>query len=107
MALHESTKAITVMIRIVPVAAGLAAAAGLAITGASPASAEATATPSVSAKAYGQARQNLAGEGSAPASPHDGTDPTMPIRDRDVLTGDGAASVPAAASPRVAHLREW
>ena len=93
-------------IRIVPVAAGLATAAGLAITGAFPASAEATATPSASATAYGQAPKGMAGEGGAQASPHGNgnTDPPCRCATRDPLTGDGAARV-AAGSPRAPHRK--
>jgi hypothetical protein len=49
-------------IRIVPVAAGLAAAAGIAITGASLASADAT-SPTSTVAAYGQVAP---GQGEAP-----------------------------------------
>lgn len=80
-------------IRIVPVAAGLAAATGIALAGASLASADTT-TPSSAATAYGQ---------SAPAqgSPNGNTDPSKPMRsDETLLTGDVAAKVTAAAKAK-------
>jgi len=97
-----------VKIRIVPVAAGLAAAAGLAITGASLANAEATATPSSSAPVYGQtspgqAPQGMPGEGGDQAPPrgNGNTDPSKPMRDDEkLLTGDVAAKVTAAAKAK-------
>ena len=95
-------------IRIVPVAAGLAAAAGLAITGASLANAEATPAPSSSAPAYGQsslgqAPQGVPGEGGnqAPPQGNGNTDPSKPMRDDEtLLTGDVAAKVTAAAKAK-------
>ena len=80
-------------IRIIPVAAGLAAATGIAITGASLANAEAsTTTPA----AYSQATQGTQG---TPAPQGNGnTDPSKPMRsDEQLLTGDVAAKVTAAA----------
>ena len=80
-------------IRIIPVAAGLAAATGIAITGASLASADpVTATP---AAAHSQ---------TAPEEAPNGTgnpDPSKPIRsDEKLLTGDVAAKVTAAAKAK-------
>lgn len=82
-------------IRIVPVAAGLAAATGIAITGASLASAEpATSTSSVAA--YGQTAPS--GEVPSGATANGNTDPSKPMRsDEKLLTGDVAAKVTAAA----------
>lgn len=54
---------------IVPVAAGRAAAAGPAITGASLTSAETTAVPSAADTAHGQAPKSMAGEGATQATP--------------------------------------
>ena len=80
-------------IRIVPVAAGLAAAAGIAITGASLASADPT-SPTSTTAAYGQAAP---GQGKAPQG-NGNTDPSKPMRsDETLLTGDVAAKVTAAA----------
>ncbi|MGO4340135.1 hypothetical protein [Pedococcus sp. 2YAF34] len=84
-------------IRIVPVAAGLAAAAGIALTGASLASAD-TSTPAASTASYG-ASAPAAGE--APAAANGNTDPTKPMRsDETLLTGDVAARVTAAAKAK-------
>ncbi len=84
-------------IRIIPVAAGLAAAAGLAITGASLASAESGTATTAVASAYGQTQQ---GE-SAPPNANGNTDPSKPMRsDEKLLTGDVAAKVTAAAKAK-------
>jgi hypothetical protein len=84
-----------VKIRIIPVAAGLAAAAGLAITGASLASAE-SGTATTAASSYGQTQ----GE-SAPPNANGNTDPSKPMRsDEKLLTGDVAAKVTAAAKAK-------
>lgn len=83
-------------IRIVPVAAGLAAAAGIAITGASLASADAT-SPTSTGAAYGQVAP---GQGEAPQG-NGNTDPSKPMRsDETLLTGDVAAKVTAAAKAK-------
>ena len=83
-------------IRIVPVAAGLAAAAGIAITGASLASADAT-SPTATGAAYGQVAP---GQGEAPQG-NGNTDPSKPMRsDETLLTGDVAAKVTAAAKAK-------
>ena len=83
-------------IRIVPVAAGLAAAAGIAITGASLASADAT-SPTSTGAAYGQVTP---GQGEAPQG-NGNTDPSKPMRsDETLLTGDVAAKVTAAAKAK-------
>jgi hypothetical protein len=80
-------------IRIVPVAAGIAAAAGIAITAASLASAD-PATPVVTA-AYGQTAPQRTAE--APNG-NGNTDPSRPMRsDETLLTGNTAAKVTAAA----------
>ncbi|GAB3447191.1 hypothetical protein GCM10027517_30630 [Phycicoccus ginsengisoli] len=86
-------------IRIVPVAAGLAAAAGIAITGASLASA-APAT-STAAAAYTAPQQGgAAGHVQAPMG-NGNTDPSKPMRsDEKLLTGDVAAKVTAAAKKK-------
>lgn len=81
-------------IRIVPVAAGLAAAAGIAITGASLASADAT-SPTSTVAAYGQVAPGEAAQGNG------NTDPSKPMRsDETLLTGDVAAKVTAAAKAK-------
>ena len=70
-------------IRIVPVAAGLAAAAGLAVTGAFLATAEATTPPQRSPRhtvRHGRARQGREGEGGGQASPTATATPTPPCR---------------------------
>ena len=80
-------------IRIVPVAAGLAAATGIAITGASLANAESsTTTPA----AYSQATPGTQ------APPGNGnTDPSKPMRsDEQLLTGAVAAKVTTAAKAK-------
>jgi hypothetical protein len=88
-------------IRVVPVAAGLAVASGIAIAGASLASAEGS-SPTVTA-AYqpavqgeatpGQARQGGMGNGN--------TDPSKPMRsDEHLLTGTTARKVTAAAKAK-------
>jgi hypothetical protein len=84
-------------IRIVPVAAGLAAAAGIALTGASLASAD-TSTASASTAAYAQ---SAPAQGSAPGNANGNTDPSKPMRsDETLLTGDVAAKVTAAAKAK-------
>lgn len=86
-------------IRIVPVAAGLAAATGIALAGASLASADTTTQPSA-ATAYGQSApaQGEAPAGAGQGSPNGNTDPSKPMRsDETLLTGDVAAKVTAAA----------
>lgn len=81
-------------IRIVPVAAGLAAAAGIALTGASLASADAT-SPTSTVAAYGQVAPGEAAQGNG------NTDPSKPMRsDETLLTGDVAAKVTAAAKAK-------
>ena len=76
-------------IKIVPAAAGLVAAAGIAITGASLASADQT-TSSTATTSYTRSGQGGATEGAA--------DPSKPMRaDEQLLTGDTAAKVTAAA----------
>ena len=83
-------------IRIVPVAAGLVAAAGIAITAASLASADPT-SPTSTLAAYGQAAP---GQGEAPQG-NGNTDPSKPMRsDETLLTGDVAAKVTAAAKAK-------
>jgi uncharacterized secreted protein with C-terminal beta-propeller domain len=88
-------------IRIVPVAAGLAAAAGIALTGASLASAD-TNPASASTAAYAQ---SAPAQGSAPGNANGNangnTDPSKPMRsDETLLTGDVAAKVTAAAKAK-------
>ena len=84
-------------IRIVPVAAGLAPTAGIALTGASLASAD-TSTPAASSAAYG-ASAPAAGE--VPTAANGNTDPTKPMRsDETLLAGDVAAKVSAAAKAK-------
>jgi hypothetical protein len=87
-----------VRIRIIPVAAGLAAAAGLAITGASLASAHIGTVPSASAAtsaAYADSEPDQAPLGNG------NTDPSKPMRaDEQLLTGDVAAQVMAAAQAK-------
>jgi hypothetical protein len=83
---------------LITAAAGLAAAVGLAITGASLANAE---TPTASS-AYGS---TAPGEGQQPGGPggaaNGNTDPTKPMRsDETLLTGDAAAKVTAAAKAK-------
>ena len=83
-------------IRIVPVAASLAVGAGIAITGASLASADAT-SPTSTGAAYGQVAP---GQGEAPQG-NGNTDPSKPMRsDETLLTGDVAAKVTAAAKAK-------
>ena len=83
-------------IRIVPVAAGLAAAAGIALTGASLASADAT-SPTSTVAAYGH---GAPGQGE-PSQGNGNTDPSKPMRsDETLLTGDAAAKVTAAAKAK-------
>ena len=85
---------------LITAAAGLAAAVGLAITGASLANAQ-TSTPTASS-GYGSATP---GQGQPPPG-HGGaangnTDPTKPMRsDERLLTGDTAAKVAAAAKAK-------
>jgi hypothetical protein len=83
-----------VKIRIVPVAAGLAVATGLAITGASLANADPVTSAPV---AYGQTAP-----GATTAPPGNGnTDPSKPMRsDEHLLTGDLLAKVTAAAKAK-------
>jgi predicted nucleic acid-binding Zn-ribbon protein len=81
-------------VRIVPVAAGLAAAAGIALTGASLASADST-SPTSTTAAYGQVTPEEAPQGNG------NTDPSKPMRsDETLLTGDVAAKVTAAAKAK-------
>jgi hypothetical protein len=83
-------------IRIVPVAAGLVAATGIAITAASLASADPT-SPTSTVAAYGQAAPD---QGEAPRG-NGNTDPSRPMRsDETLLTGDVAAKVTAAAKAK-------
>ncbi len=82
--------------RIVPFAAGLAVASGIAITGASLASAD----PVASAAAYGQGSPAAGESGTAPDG-NGNTDPSKPMRsDEQLLTGDTAAKVTAAAKAK-------
>jgi hypothetical protein len=94
----QTTKEHTVKIRIIPVAAGLAAAAGLALTGASLANAENATTTSTTPSpgiAYGQAQTGT------PPSGKGNTDPSKPLRDDEqLLTGDAAARVTATAKAK-------
>ena len=84
-------------IRIVPAAAGLAAAAGIALTGASLASAD-TSTPAASTSAYSSSGPAA---GEAPVAPNGNTDPSKPVgSDETLLTGDVAARVTAAAKAK-------
>ncbi len=79
-------------IKIVPVAAGLVAAAGIAITGASLASADQTPS-STATTSNTRSGQGGATEGAA--------DPSTPMRsDEQLLTGDTAAKVTAAAQAK-------
>ena len=79
-------------IKIVPVAAGLVAAAGIAITGASLASADPTPSSTATTN-YTQSGQAGATEGAA--------DPSKPMRsDEQLLTGDTATKVTAAAQAK-------
>ena len=95
-----------VKIRIVPVAAGLAAAAGIAITGASLANAApATSTATTAYTAPQQTGEMPNGQMSngqmptgQPPRGNGNTDPSKPMRsDEKLLTGDVAAKVTAAA----------
>jgi hypothetical protein len=93
-----------VKIRIIPVAAGLSAAAGLAIAGASLANANAGSAPAASASAYapGQGEPTPPSQGGTPglAPPHanGNPDPSQPTRDdAKLLIGDGATNVTTAA----------
>ncbi len=82
-------------IRIVPVAAGLVAATGIAITAASLASADPTSPTST--LTHGQVAP---GQGEAPLG-NGNTDPSKPMRsDETLLTGDVAAKVTAAAKAK-------
>ncbi|MDR6865415.1 hypothetical protein [Phycicoccus sp. 3266] len=86
-------------IRIVPVAAGLAAAAGIAITGAS----LANAAPATSTVATAYTAPQGSGEmpGGQPPRSNGNTDPSKPMRsDERLLTGDVAAKVTAAAKKK-------
>lgn len=86
-------------IRIVPVAAGLAAAAGIAITGAS----LANAAPATSTAATAYTAPQGSGEvpGGQPSRGNGNTDPSKPMRsDEKLLTGDVAAKVTAAAKKK-------
>jgi hypothetical protein len=88
-----------VKIRIVPVAAGLAAAAGIAIAGGSLANA-APAT-STAATAYTTPQQNGEMPSGQPPHGNGNTDPSKPMRsDEKLLTGDVAAKVTAAAKTK-------
>ena len=86
---------------LITVAAGLAAAVGLAVTGASLANAQ-TSTPTAST-GYSSAQP---GQGQPPSDRGGGafngnTDPTKPMRsDEKLLTGDTAAKVTAAAKAK-------
>ncbi|HET7280392.1 MAG TPA: hypothetical protein VFJ22_20150 [Dermatophilaceae bacterium] len=86
---------------LITVAAGLAAAVGLAVTGASLANAQ-TSTPTAST-GYGSAQP---GQGQPPSGRAGGafngnTDPTKAMRsDEKLLTGDTAAKVTAAAKAK-------
>jgi hypothetical protein len=83
-------------IRIVPVAAGLVAAAGIAITAASLASADPT-SPTSTLAAYGQVAP---GQGETPQG-NGNTDPSKPMRsDEKLLTGNVAAKVTSAAQAK-------
>jgi hypothetical protein len=98
-----------VKIRIIPVAAGLAAAAGLAITGASLASAQNGTVPSAAAAtsaAYADGEPDQAplgngAQGNGAPQGNGNTDPSKPMRaDEQLLTGDVAAKVTAAAKAK-------
>ena len=79
-------------IRIVPVAAGLAAAAGIAITGAS--LANAATTTSIAATAYTAPQQNGEVPSGQPPRGNGNTDPSKPMRsDETLLTGDFASPI--------------
>ena len=86
-------------IRIVPVAAGLAAAAGIAITGAS----LANAAPATSTAATAYTAPQGSGEmpGGQPPRSNGNTDPSKPMRtDEHLLTGTTASKVTAAAKAK-------
>jgi hypothetical protein len=88
-------------IRIVPIAVGLVAATGIAITAASLASADPT-SPTSTLAAYGQGApgQTAPRQGEAPKG-NGNTDPSKPMRsDETLLTGDVAAKVTAAAKTK-------
>ena len=88
-------------IRIIPVAAGLAAAAGLAITGASLANAEAGTAAASSYAQPGQEQSGQPPQGDTPLDADGNTDPSRPMRDDEqLLTGDVAAKVTAAAQAK-------
>ena len=83
-------------IRIVPVAAGLVAATGIAITAASLASADPT-SPTSTVAAYGHGAPGQ----REPSQGNGNTDPSKPMRsDEKLLTGDVAAKVTAAAKAK-------
>ena len=85
-------------IRIIPVAAGLATAAGLAITGASLANADAGTATASSYSAPGPERSGPPAQGDTPPNANGNSDPSTPMRDDEqLLTGDIAARVTAAA----------
>jgi hypothetical protein len=83
-------------IRIVPVAAGLVAAPGIAITAASLASADPP-SPTSTVAAYDQLAP---GQGEVPQG-NGNADPSKPMRSEEtLLTGDVAAKVTAAAKAK-------
>ena len=87
-------------IRIIPVAAGLAAATGIAITGASLANAATTTSPAA-ATAYTAPQQNGEMPSGTPPQANGNTDPSKPMRsDEKLLTGEVAAKVTAAAKKK-------
>ncbi len=88
---------------IIIAGAGLAAAAGLALAGASLAGAESVPTATNAGYGYGYGSGHsggVRGEGGAGAA-NGNTDPTKPMRsDEQLLTGDVAAKVTAAAKAK-------
>jgi hypothetical protein len=88
---------------LITVAAGLAAAVGLAVIGASLANAETSTPTAATGDGYGSAQP---GQGQPPSGKGGGasngnTDPTKPMRsDEKLLTGDTAAKVTAAAKAK-------
>jgi hypothetical protein len=88
-------------IRIIPVAAGLAGATALAITGATLASADSGATATTSDMAAVAAASSTATATPQPPNGNGNTDPNKPMRsDEQLLTGTTAQKVTAAAKAK-------
>jgi hypothetical protein len=88
-------------IRIIPVAAGLAGATAMAITGATLASADSGTTGTTSATAAVAASSSTATATPQPPNGNGNTDPSKPMRsDEQLLTGTTAQKVTAAAKAK-------